>query len=439
MHAGACLHVVVNRSWPPGKSMLQAYGGRAAGLGVLPLVLRLALLECLGAPTPPLGGPASCNLPAGLELEGQQAAAFAWASRGSLRRAVPCFAAALQRSAHHPWLWVDYARALQGAVRNEERVVRGCEGVTLASWQSDLDEAEAAAHVALLLNDVRDVDAARLVLQRLAKTSLRHDELDRACGSASPNASVAERQSASRTAWLVASLAAGRPRSLNDAVELGRARCTNPNDVSADFGHGWATATAVRDALLSLRVCGVVRLRSVWKPTALDAVAAAHRREFEDYLQTTGITLGANAATATKRGVQRWQGRWESQLPLAPPFDDPSLTMHPSLLAVMQSALGSARLELDTFTQITSIGGAGNQPFHADVGPLWSQQTAVSSDLQAQTRAHGMVCVVPLMNVSNQLRGPTAFQVASHFLPPVRRTHKINQMIVALASDTTSR
>ena len=396
-----------------------------------------------------LSNPAACSLPSGLgragalsQAQDQQEAAFAWASRGSLRRAVPCFAAALQHSAHHAWLWVDYARALQGAVRNEERAVRGCDGVdSLRLWGAELNEAEAASHVALLLEDQRDLDAAQLVQHRLAKTFLRHEAIVSRCWNhldgrgTFPNAS---RQSASNTAWLVATVATGGPRSLSDAIELGKAWCTGPTAGTVSFGEGWATAVSVRDALLALRVCGVVRLRNLWRPPTLDAVATAHRRDFEEYLQsteadhprtnTTSTTVsGSRSDRSARRGVQRWRGRWESQIPFAPPFNDPALTMNPILLAVLQSALGSARLELDTFTQITSIGGAASQPFHADVGPLWRQQrrqqaaaaTPGGQQIPAQLAPHGFVCVVPLLNISSKLRGPTEFQVASHFLPAV--------------------
>lgn len=227
--------------------------------------LRLAALACLSSPLAGCGlPPAPCSIPDGLTAASgggalQQVAAFAWASRGSLRLAVPCFAAALQHSGQHAWLWVDYARALQGVVRNEERAAgRGCEGLTaasLAGWAEELAEAEAAAHVVLLLNDQRDVGAALLVQGRLLKTMQRHDELVRRCGSGVPtNNSEALRLSASSTAWLVSALASGRPRTLNDAVELARARCTHPSDIAVDFTQGWATAVSVRDALLSLRV-----------------------------------------------------------------------------------------------------------------------------------------------------------------------------------------
>ena len=399
-----------------------------------------------GLTAPSLSNPAACSLPSDLERPGglsqaqnQQEAAFALAARGSLRRAVPCFAAALQHSAHHAWLWVDYARALQGAVRNEERAVRGCDGAgNLRLWGAELNEAEAASHVALLLEDQRDLDAAQLVQHRLAKTFLRHEAIVSRCwnrldGGTFPNAS---RRS---TAWLVASVAtSGRPRSLSDAIELGKAWCTGPSAGTVSFDEGWATAVSVRDALLALRVCGVVRLRSLWRPSTLDAVATAHRRDFEEYLQSAEVDHRSNNATSTfvsgsrsdrsaRRGVQRWRGRWESQIPFAPPFNDPALTMNPILLTVLQSALGSARLELDTFTQITSIGGASSQPFHTDVGPLWQQQrrqqAAAASpggqQITAQLPPHGFVCIVPLLNISSKLRGPTEFQVASHFLPAV--------------------
>ena len=70
----------------------------------------------------------------------------------------------------------------------------------------------------------------------------------------------------------------------------------------------------------------MVKMQRVWKPSALDAVAAAHQREFDEYL-ASNAEAGSETERATRRGVQRWRGRWESQLPLAAPFNDPSLSL----------------------------------------------------------------------------------------------------------------
>ena len=87
--------------------------------------------------------------------------------------------------------------------------------------------------------------------------------------------------------------------------------------------------------------------------------------------------------------------------------------MQRCLLSVIQACLGSERLEIDTFTQITSMAGADDQPFHNDVGPLWPVATQGRS---MQVDPHGVVAIVPLLNVSES-RGPTHFQAGSHFLP----------------------
>ena len=95
--------------------------GRMPPRLLLPPTLLLFALLCVRVA--PSGPPdAACVPPRGLAADDAQAAAFALASRGELRRAVPCFAAALLQGggAHHSWLWTDYARALQGAAGVED-------------------------------------------------------------------------------------------------------------------------------------------------------------------------------------------------------------------------------------------------------------------------------------------------------------------------------
>ena len=141
-----------------------------------PTLLLFALLCVRVAPSgPPAAAEASCVPPRGLAADDDaQAAAFALASRGELRRAVPCFAAALlhEGGAHHSWLWTDYGRALQGAVRAEQRSAaasRGCPDGTvgrLRGWAAELGEALAASHVARLLAGDDEASAAALKVQR---------------------------------------------------------------------------------------------------------------------------------------------------------------------------------------------------------------------------------------------------------------------------------
>lgn len=382
---------------------------------LLQLVLWLPLVLASGSAPLEQLRPSRCEPPATMRGD-HQAAAFALASRGRLRDAAPCFAAALQRGAQYPWLWTDYARAVQGAVRREQRSAAARVDCSLAvaslsKWAAELDEATAATHVSLILSsDSNEIAAARKTGERLLAGIGRHNELVQRCGSVGHTTHLLPLVGSNNAAWLANK---GLPKTLDDAVAMARAVCRQSADITVTVA-GWATAVFVRDALLALRICGVVKLQHVWPPSDLDGIAAAQKREFEHFVTEAGGRDAADSAKrTTTKGTQRWKGRWESTIPLRPPFDDPTLTMQPSLLGVIQAALGSGRLELDTFTQITSVGGADDQPWHADAGPLWPHTPRGESQLPP----HGFVVVVPLANVTSE-RGPTNFQPASHFLPP---------------------
>lgn len=332
--------------------------------------------------------PAACDSHAdGTQAQRQ---AYTWGRRGSMRKAIPCFAAALQYSAHHPWLWTDYARALQGAAREGlAGLTPGCGGESLEAhhrklsmWADELEEGTAAADVALLLGGDRDdMETAQRVRSRLDKTWARHQAAAQACkawpSSSHTNFSLSRRAAQKELRWLVNAVATGSaPNTLDGAIALARARCRHAADVSVPLAgahSSWLSAESAREVLLALRICGVVRLERLWRrPSDLDKIAAAHRREFESFLNDEEQHEDTHHhkqsqhrhRQATRRGVQRWKGRWESTLPLVPPFDDPMLTMQPALLAVVQAALGSARLELDTFTQITSTGDSVPTDIH---------------------------------------------------------------------------
>ena len=396
-----------------------------------PTLLLFALLCVRVAPSgPPAAAEASCVPPRGLAADDDaQAAAFALASRGELRRAVPCFAAALlhEGGAHHSWLWTDYGRALQGAVRAEQRsaaVAAGCPDGTvgrLRGWAAELGEALAASHVARLLAGDDEASAAALKVQRrLQGGGLgRHEALRASCGLTAEQADSVVMDDAA-TAWLVGRLSSSPPLSLDAAIRLARGRCARAEHVTVAVG-STGPAAAVRDALLALKICGVARLRRVWPPSSLNAIATASRREFDSFrAERTAGNASSSGRKATTKGVERWRGRFEAQVRWGRPFDDPALTAQPRLLALLQAALGSARIEIDTFTQITSVGGADPQPWHADVGPLWTDGRAEAAGGfgAGQRPPHGFVAVVPLLNVTLG-SGPTAFQPASHFLPPV--------------------
>ena len=256
-----------------------------------------------------------------------------------MRKASECFADALlagsPAASAQAWLWTDFARAMQSALRDELGRATGTvsevePGSTsaggacdqLRGWTDELAEAEAAADVAMMLGDTMRAPAVRT---RLASTVRRLDATRQQCGATVDNSTYigsAASRAAAQVSWAVAAVAAGAPRHAGQAVELARAYCGGIDaSVDCDFSDG-ATSRAVRSALLALRICGVAVLRRAWAPAELSAVAAAQRANFE----RSQLEAGA---------VERWRGRFESQLPLQPPFDDTRLARNPGLLAVV--------------------------------------------------------------------------------------------------------
>ena len=85
---------------------------------------------------------------------------------------------------------------------------------------------------------------------------------------------------------------------------------------------------------------------------------------------------------------------------------------------MVQAAIGADRLTLDTFTAISAVPGSPDQPWHCDVDPLWLPGApwtgAGGGGEQGRLLPpHGVVAVIPLLNVSRAL-GPTEFAAGSH-------------------------
>lgn len=151
-----------------------------------------------------------------------------------------------------------------------------------------------------------------------------------------------------------------------------------------------------------LDVCGLVELKGPVLPGALlDSLAAAQRAMFE-----SGRAAGGSD---DKVAVERWKKRFEMQVPLTPPFTDKQLAGNPLLLEVVRLMLGP-RVEIDTFSQVTALPGAPDQPWHKDVDVLFKEPNAAGF---GHHPAVGLVAVVPLVNITEEI-GPTEFLAGSH-------------------------
>ena len=73
----------------------------------------------------------------------------------------------------------------------------------------------------------------------------------------------------------------------------------------------------------------------------------------------------------TSRIAQRSWGRYEIRLPYnLEVFKSSELIDNPLLRPLVDKAMGSKRLEIDTFSHITSLPETPKQHWHADVGAL---------------------------------------------------------------------
>jgi ectoine hydroxylase-related dioxygenase (phytanoyl-CoA dioxygenase family) len=139
----------------------------------------------------------------------------------------------------------------------------------------------------------------------------------------------------------------------------------------------------------------------------------------------------ANTNVASSGGDAMSRGdakRFEVKLGAEPPFTDPRLTAGPFMTAITRMLLMTEEIELDTFTYILSLPGAGAQPWHGDVDDLFHKTSPYEKDFRPPSQNNtfprqphephlppfGMVAIVPLANTTKQ-NGATTFLMGSHY------------------------
>lgn len=106
----------------------------------------------------------------------------------------------------------------------------------------------------------------------------------------------------------------------------------------------------------------------------------------------------------------RSTGRWEVKVPLVDPWTAQETIRNPLVTDVLVRSMDSERLEMDTYSVVTSLSDTPIQHWHRDAAPLFE---APQSGPASHPRPHGIVVFVPLDDVPLE-RGPTEFLLRSH-------------------------
>ena len=223
-----------------------------------------------------------------------------------------------------------------------------------------------------------------------------------------------------------------RGRAMDEAVRLMRADehigavnalCGKGKHLSVKLGSEEKRCGALNlehalQLYVTFRVCGVVRLKGLLPQEDIDAIRADDDLdlslppfqtkaggELED--ERTRRQGGAETEDEASRGYMRT----EKRLPARDPFTRPVLA--PALLNFAKLATLERRLEIDTFSHVTSQAGSTDQAWHGDVSFLFSRTHLSSKDHRAHLPPHGVVVVVPLVDL-NDVTGPTEYCMGSH-------------------------
>lgn len=192
--------------------------------------------------------------------------------------------------------------------------------------------------------------------------------------------------------------------------------CGKPEDLAVSF-NSWELKKGIvygetfRRVLILLRVCGVVHLQSTFDfDKVLAPIAAAHAAEFKAWTERAVAkdpqfkSSNIEWANAASRGFSRF----ETKFPMKAPFIDPRFAGNRLLSKVVKGILG-ARVELDTFSAVTSMPGSSDQMWHSDVADLFAQNEGEDKHIPA----HGLVAVVPFVDLTPET-GATEYYMGSH-------------------------
>jgi len=110
-----------------------------------------------------------------------------------------------------------------------------------------------------------------------------------------------------------------------------------------------------------------------------------------------------NKVMNTTKSEQRSESRYEVWSPMNPPFTSDEFLLSPFLLPAIKFVMNSERLEIDTFSSVTSLPGAPAQHWHKDAGVLFEYK-----EFPHPLPTYGIVMFVPLIDLVEE-NGPTEF------------------------------
>eukprot|EP00039_Didymoeca_costata_P006596 m.91645 g.91645 ORF g.91645 m.91645 type:complete len:500 (+) comp13313_c0_seq2:321-1820(+) len=198
-------------------------------------------------------------------------------------------------------------------------------------------------------------------------------------------------------------------------IEAVNTLCKTKKDVTIEFSdwelaHGLISCETSRRFLIIMRVCGVVVAKDIYNQPLLDRIKSDHDGILDEFLSSDKYNkMVQNDQFEEENVASRGESRFELKFPLREPYTDPRLVAQRHMLALVKSVLGD-RIELDTFSSVTSLPGKTQQGWHADVGHLFGR-------LMLGEHRHapppGLIVAVPLVDLSSKT-GPTEFVMGSH-------------------------
>lgn len=189
-------------------------------------------------------------------------------------------------------------------------------------------------------------------------------------------------------------------------------------NVSADAATG-ATQLSRKlrnRAAKALAACGVVVLKGAFAKSHIAELQKSAEEQLQEMFSTDLEPAGIDTRVEhtdfqdTPEVSCRSTGRWEVKVPLRPPWTSEQTIRNPLVTDVLVHAMDSSRLEMDTYSVVTSLSKTPVQHWHRDAGPLFDAPRTGSA---AHPRPHGIVVFVPLDDVPEE-RGPTEFLLRSH-------------------------
>ena len=325
-------------------------------------------------------------------VEGPNARGIGLAKEGNFLDALPLFRAANVRSPHRGDVWNNLGMTLRSIALSESDDETALpmlrEAVVAFQLAVRLLHGEADDALAWTVDRLRERTAASTSRRgtRLSAIERRNVPLHRAL------AMQAEESSHIKAVNMVCK----GPASVT--VRLSAAeRCTGaPSAFTASVV--WAL----------LRICGVVVVEGAIELPEIEAAHAKQSAAFERFRAQNIVKDQQYGDLAeTSEYGERGESRYEVKLS-DPEMTFSKLALNRWVLAVAKLVLSNA-IEIDTFSAVTSLGGAPTSHWHNDVPSVYKHTMMWPTMLPAQ----GVVVVVPLVEL-NATTGPTEFYMGSH-------------------------